>query len=252
MTVGGEVTAGWEPVRDAFVANFRERGEIGAGVVMLHRGQVVVDLYGGLADPRSGRAWTGQTPGVAFSATKGLVAACFLLLVDRGLLDLDAPASTWWPELATKGKESVTPRMILLHRAGLSAVDLPLDLFDLRDHPERVHDALVAQVPLWTPDTDQGYAACSYGLYTAELFRRITGVSLGTFFAAEIAGPLGLDTTLGRPTALPEPPARLIPTDLRTLVRHQLSSAIVRRNAEGQLFRRVIAGRRSTTGRASR
>lgn len=247
--IGGEVAPGWEPVRDAFDENFRVRGEVGAGVVMLHRGRVVVDLHGGMADPATGRAWTTRTPAVVFSATKGLVAACFLMLEDRGLVDLDAPASAWWPELGRGGKEAVTTRMILLHRSGLTAVDRPLELRDVRDQPERVHEALVSQAPLWEPDTDQGYAACVFGLYTQELFRRICGRSLGTFLADEVAGPLGLDTVIGRPEALPEPPARLIPTDVRTLVRHQLPAA-VRRTAEGRVFRRVLSGRRSITGRA--
>jgi CubicO group peptidase (beta-lactamase class C family) len=156
----------------------------------------------------------------------------------------------YWPELARNGKERVTPRMILLHRAGLSAIDRPLTLADVRDRPDLVHDALVAQVPLWAPDTDQGYAACSFGLYTAELFRRITGRTLGEFLATEIAGPLGMETALGRPSSLPEAPAVLVPTDLRTLVRHQLPSATLRRNPEGRLFRRVLAGTRSFAGRA--
>lgn len=248
--ISGVVAPGWEPVREAFEQNLRERGEVGAAFVVRHRGRVVVDLAGGLADPATGRAWTQTTPGICFSATKGLVAACFLMLVDRGQLDLDAPATRYWPELGRDGKQAVTPRMILNHTAGLSAIDLPLTLRDVRDAPEKVHDALIRQVPLWTPGTAQGYAACSYGLYTQELFRRITGRSLGAFLAEEIAGPLGMATTLGRPADLPEPPARLLPTRKRVVLGMQLPTALLRRNPEGRLFRRILTGPRSDAGRA--
>lgn len=248
--VAGEVAPGWEPVRDAFVENFRLRGEVGAAVSVLHRGRVVVDLWGGVADRASGRPWERDTPVVPFSATKGLVAACFLLLHDRGALDLDAPITAHWPEFGRAGKARITARQLLNHRAGLSAVDVPLTLTDVRDAPDRVHEALVAQVPLWEPDTDQGYAACSFGLYTQELFRRITGRTLGAFFADEIARPLGLQTALGRPESL-APAARLIPVPPATVLRHQLPAALFRRTPEGRVFRRVVTGW-DTSGRAFR
>lgn len=245
MTPEGTVSAGWEPVRDAFVENFRSRGELGAAVAVVHRGEVVVDLWAGTADARSGRRWTEHTPGIVFSATKGLVATCFLLLADRGQVDLDAPVSESWPELRGHGKERITVRQLLCHRSGLSAIDRPLTLRDVRDAPDRVHDALVSQVPLWEPDTDQGYGACSWGLYTAELFRRLTGRTLGAFLASEIAGPTGLELALGRPDALATP-ATLVPPSPR----HQLPE-LLRRTNEGRVFRRVI--RRDTdTGRAFR
>lgn len=245
MTPEGTVRAGWEPVRDAFVENFRSREELGAAVAVVHRGEVVVDLWAGIADATSGRRWERNTPGVVFSATKGVVATCFLLLADRGQVDLDAPVSESWPELRGHGKERITVRQLLCHRSGLSAIDQRLTLRDVRDAPDRVHDALVSQVPLWEPDTDQGYGACSWGLYTAELFRRLTGRSLGAFLAAEVAGPLGLELALGRPDDL-APAARLVPPSLR----RQLPE-LVRRNNEGRVFRRVI--RRDTdTGRAFR
>lgn len=248
--VVGRVAPGWEGVRDAFVEGFRSRGEVGASVTVLHRGRTVVELAGGVADPATGRPFTPTTPGVCFSATKGLVAACFLLLEDRGLADLDAPVAACWPAFAREGKGPTTVREVLNHRAGLSAVDAPLALEDVRDRPERVHDALVAQRPAWRPGTDQGYAACTYGLYTAEIFRRLTGRSLGAFFADEIAAPLGLHTALGRPSSLPEAPARLLPVDRRTLLAKQVPEALLRDTTEGRVYRRVLAGTRSLTGRS--
>lgn len=249
--IDGVVAPGWSGVRDAFAANFAERGEVGAGLTVRHRGAVVVDLWGGLADPATGRAWTAETACVCFSATKGLVATAFLLLADEGALDLDAPLDRVWPELACGA--AVTARTLLNHRSGLSAVDVPLALTDLRDRPDAVRDALSRQVPLWDPGTDQGYMACSYGLYTAELFRRLSGgQSLGSFLAERVAVPLGLggQLTLGRPGALAVPRARLLPTDRGTLWRAQLPTALFRANADGRLFRRVLLGKRTDAGRA--
>jgi CubicO group peptidase (beta-lactamase class C family) len=248
--VQGTVAAGWEGVRRAFEENAAARGELGAGVVVMHRGRTVVDLWGGIADPQAGRPWTAHTAGVCFSATKGLVATCFLVLVDRGQLDLDAPIAKVWPEFAQAGKDGITTRQLLNHRAGLSAIDAPLTLRDVRDAPEKVHDALVRQQPWCKPGEAQGYGACSFGLYTAELFRRLTGRTLGHFFAEEIAGPLGLEAVLGRPADLAEAPARLVPADRRTLLRHQLPAAMFRRNPEGRVFRRVLAGPRTVAGRS--
>jgi CubicO group peptidase (beta-lactamase class C family) len=254
MTVHGEVAPGWEAVRDTFAEGFRSRGEVGAAVAVRHQGRVVVDLWGGTADPSTGRAWGRDTPGVPFSATKGLVAACFLVLVDRGLLDLDAPIALTWPEFGRAGKQRITTRQLLNHRAGLSALDAKLTLRDVRDAKDRVHDALVAQVPTWEPDTDQGYAACSFGLYTAELFRRVAGRSLGTFLAEELAGPLRMQTALGRPDDL-EPAARLLPVPPATILTRQLPAALTERSPEGRVFRRVITApllglRASVSGRA--
>jgi CubicO group peptidase (beta-lactamase class C family) len=248
--IEGVVAPGWEGVRDALADNLRARGEVGAGVAVYHRGRLVVDLAAGLADPSTGRRWTRDTPGVVFSATKGLVAACFLVLEDRGLVDLDAPIASVWPEFGRDGKEATTIRQLLNHRAGLSAIDRPLSLTDVRDDPGKVHDALVAQRPSWRPGADQGYAACSYGLYTQEVFRRVAGRTLGAFFADEIARPLGLATVIGRPADLPEPPARLVPAGVRTVLTRQLPTALLRDTAEGRVFRRVLTGRRSLTGRA--
>ena len=247
--VNGTVAAGFEGIERVFRENIATRGELGASVVVMHRGRVVVDLWGGVADVDTGRAWAADTPAVCFSATKGLVATCFLVLEDRGALDLDAPIAQVWPEFAQNGKARITTRHLLGHRAGLWGVDVPLSLRDVRDDPAKVHDALARQRPAHEPGADQGYAACAFGLYTAELFRRVTGRTLGAFFAEEVAGPLRLDVALGRPTDLAQA-ARLVPTGRRTLLRHQLPAVLSRGSTDGRLFRRVLLGTRSDAGQA--
>ena len=201
---------GFEPVREAFEANFRERGELGAAFCVIHRGRRVVDLHGGWADRASRRPWEADTLGTIFSSTKGLAATCFLMLADRGDLDYDTPLGDIWPEMGRAGRGDITVRTLLNHRAGLCAIDAPLSLDDLED-PERTEAALVAQVPLWEPGTGQGYHGVSFGPYASAVFRRLAGKSLGTFLAQEVAGPLGADVHLGLPEALDDRVATLYP-----------------------------------------
>src|SRR6185503_1335691 len=98
MTSHGLCTAQFEPVRDELERNFAERGEIGASVCVTIDGETVVDLWGGLAEPATGREWDRDTIGVVWSCTKGAAALCAHVLVSRGELDLDAPVATYWPE----------------------------------------------------------------------------------------------------------------------------------------------------------
>ena len=122
-SIDGLADAGYGPVVDAFVDNFLERGEVGAALALYVRGRAVVDLWGGLADPRTGRRWSPTTPAVVFSCTKGVLAICAYLLVQDGALDMDAPVVRYWPEFGQQGKSEVPVRWLLSHRAGLSALD---------------------------------------------------------------------------------------------------------------------------------
>ncbi len=250
MQIHGDVAPGFERVADTFLDNFTHRGEVGAAFAVYRRGEIVVDLWAGAADPETGRPWKRETPGVVFSSTKGMVAAVMLMLAERGELDIDAPlADTVWPELGTAGKERVTARMILNHRAGLSAIDAPLTVEDFGTSPERVHDALVSQVPMWEPDTDQGYAACSYGAYTAEIVRRVTDQSVGSWFAEHIAAPLDLNCWIGLdPARFPEV-SRLLPVPTAQRLKSVVPSALFRRTSEGRLFRRVLHEVATKSGR---
>ncbi|WP_425264025.1 serine hydrolase domain-containing protein, partial [Streptomyces silaceus] len=124
--VHGTVAAGFEPVRDAFVRNFGERGERGAAVTVYRDGHKVVDLWGGTKDVDGQEPWAPGTAQIVRSATKGVAAAALLLLHQRGELDLDAPVGAYWPEFKAGGKERVLVRHVLAHRAGVPALDRPL------------------------------------------------------------------------------------------------------------------------------
>jgi CubicO group peptidase (beta-lactamase class C family) len=161
---------------------------------------MVVDLWGGVAERRTGRPWTRDTSAVIFSCTKGILAICVYVLVQAGRLDLDAPVADYWPEFAQEGKQLVTGRMLLAHRAGLVALDRDLTTDDVLAW-EPVIRAIEAQRPLWTPGTAHAYHALTYGWLVGELIRRVTGQRPGRFFREEIGGPLGLRTWIGLPGA---------------------------------------------------
>lgn len=200
VEIGGTVEPGFEGVREAFAANFAEHGEVGAGFSLVVDGRTVVDLWGGVADAATGAPYAEDTLQLVFSSTKGATAICANLLAQRGELDVDAPVSTYWPEFAQAGKGDIPVRWLLCHRGGLPFIDAPLGLDELLDWDTAVA-ALAAMTPLWEPGTVHGYHAVTYGWLVGEVVRRITGKSLGTFFADEVAGPLGLEFWIGLPDA---------------------------------------------------
>lgn len=128
--VHGHCDERFAAVREAFEENFRERGELGAAVTVIVGGRTVVDLWGGWADAARSRPWERDTLVNVWSTTKGPVALCAHVLVDRGLLDLDAPVAAYWPEFAAAGKEKVLVRHLLSHRAGLAGLREPHSLCD--------------------------------------------------------------------------------------------------------------------------
>lgn len=242
LNVHGSVHPGFEPVEAAFRENFERRGEVGAAVCAWYRGEKVVDLWGGLADRESERPWDEDTLTVIFSSTKGMVALCLLMLADRGKLDYDRPVSEYWPEFAARGKEGITIRTLLNHRAGLSAVDQPLSL-EAWCNPAQVAPVLANQRPHWRPDSDQGYGAISTAVYAAELFRRIAGRSVGSFFADEVAGPLAADVYIGLPREHEPRVATLYPARLGFGNLRLIPEFITGRTVEGRLVRAMLRKR---------
>jgi CubicO group peptidase (beta-lactamase class C family) len=185
-------------VKEAFVRNFEEHGELGAAVCVIHDGQTVVDLWGGLADPATGRPWCEDTLTVVFSCSKGAVALCAHLLADRGLLDFGAPVSTYWPEFARNGKADTTVGMLLNHTAGIPAFRQPLKPGAFYDWDYMI-EALENEGPFWEPGRQLAYHSFNIGWLGGEFVRRIDGRRIDRFFREEIAGPLGLDFWFGLP-----------------------------------------------------
>ncbi len=224
----GDVDPRFAAVRDAFADNFARHGDVGAACAVYHRGRRVVDLWGGLADRDRGTPWERDTLALVFSTTKGIAATCVLRLVERGLLDLDAPLARYWPEFAANGKGAIPVRWALCHKAGLPAVDATLTMDEVLAW-DPVVAAIAAQVPAWEPGTRHGYHARSFGWIAGELVRRVTGTTLGRMFADEIAGPLALDFWIGLPAREEHRVAALIPApppedpDVRALLDRVMS-----------------------------
>ncbi|MFD7473099.1 serine hydrolase domain-containing protein [Streptomyces sp. NPDC059837] len=204
MNVNGTVAEGFEPVREAFAANFDTLGERGAAVSVYRHGHKVVDLWGGTRDVDAAAdsvPWEHDTAHVMHSATKGVGAAVLLMLHERGTLDLDAPVGQYWPEFKARGKERLLVRHVLSHQSGVPVVDVPLTPAEAAD-PDRTAASIAAQVPLWEPGTDHGYHPHTFGWMLCELVRRVTGGrGVSEFIATEISAPLGLDLWVGLPQA---------------------------------------------------
>ncbi|MBX7192354.1 MAG: beta-lactamase family protein [Sandaracinaceae bacterium] len=195
----GSYADGFEPLARVFADHLETRREIGASCAVFRRGELVVDLWGGLADAESARPWEARTRVCVFSVTKGLAAMALHLLADRGRLEWDAPVATYWPGFARASKASMTVRTLLGHRGGLAYLDQKLALsatFDPARRPE-VLEALETQRPAWEPGRDQGYHAITYGMYAKELFERVAGEPMGAFLRRELFEPLGSDARLG-------------------------------------------------------
>jgi CubicO group peptidase (beta-lactamase class C family) len=127
------VASGFELVAEEFERNFSERGELGAAFAVERGGELVVDLWAGVADRQSGRAWEGDTLQLIFSGSKGLVAICLLILIDRGQLDLDREVGAYWPEFAAAGKGEVKVSEVVSHRASLPGFSTPVAVEELTD-----------------------------------------------------------------------------------------------------------------------
>jgi CubicO group peptidase (beta-lactamase class C family) len=164
----------------------------GAAVAVYHRGERVVDLWGGKRDDE-GDPWEEDSLAMCFSTTKGVASFALHLQVEAGLVDYDEPVATYWPEFAQNGKEAVTVRHVLSHSAGMhrmrSVVDDAGHMLDW-DH---MVAALAEEPPAYEPGTRTGYHALTYGWLVGEIVRRVTGRPLAQVVADDVAAPLGLD-----------------------------------------------------------
>jgi CubicO group peptidase (beta-lactamase class C family) len=198
--IGGTVEQGFEGVRAGFAAG--QAGDDGGAQLCVYRhGKKVVDLWSG-RDKINDRPYTDKTVTLCFSVSKGAAATMAHMLAERGLLDFAAPVAKYWPEFAANGKAKITVADAMAHRAGLNTFD-PDDFLSIHDltNWRRCTEALAKMAPLWEPGTAMSYHALTYGYIVGEVIRRITGKTPGTFFAEEVARPLGLDLWIGLPAS---------------------------------------------------
>lgn len=208
VAIAGTCDPGFEPVGAAFADNFARGLELGAAVAVHIEGRLVVSLWAGSAVRTPPQPWTEHTLVNIYSTTKGVSAICIQRLVDQGLLELDRPVSSYWPEFGAAGKSEITLRQVLSHQAGLAGLRERLPSAALYDHA-RMAAALAAAEPLWEPGTKHGYHAQTFGFLLGELVRRVTGRTLGQYLREQIAGPLGADIFIGLPEELDARVAKL-------------------------------------------
>jgi CubicO group peptidase (beta-lactamase class C family) len=205
--VQGTCDPAFSGVRDVFERGFADGHELGAAIAVYVGGRKVVDLWGGVADHRAGRAWTADTPCFGFSCTKAVTATAALLLAERGAYDVDGPVTDWWPEYGTHGKEGTTAAHFLSHQSGLPAFARPISAEEAADFPARAAE-LAGQEPEWTPGEAHGYHALTYGWLAGEIVRRMSGGrTVGDFVRDEFTGDL--DLWIGAPGDVIERAARL-------------------------------------------
>ena len=161
-------------------------------------GRPVVDLWCGWADAARTRQWQRETVVNAFSVGKAFAGLSLLMLVSRGAAGLDDPVARHWPEFAASGKEEVTLRQLLSHRAGLPAISRQLSEDAVYDWGQ-VTKALAEQGPWWTPGEGHGYHVHTFGYLVGELVRRLSGEPIAAFLEREVADPLGIRVSFGLP-----------------------------------------------------
>ena len=208
--VQGSCEARFDGVRAALADQIDSGADLGASVAVFLHGEPVVDIWGGWADAEKTRPWERDTITNVWSTTKTMTFLVTLMLHDRDELDYQAPVATYWPEFAQAGKEKVEVRHVMGHTAGLSGWDEPLTAEELADWG-LCTSRLAAQAPWWEPGTASGYHALTQGYLIGEIVRRITGDTIGTWFAREVAKPLEADFFIGLPASEDDRVSNVIP-----------------------------------------
>lgn len=201
IDISGTLAPGFERVRDVFEAHFSSGDiyqEVGASFCAYHQGRCVVDLWGGVADRRTGRPWARDTTANLYSTTKAIAALCLAMQVDRGLVDYEDLVGAHWPEFAANGKEATTVAHLASHQSGNPGLREPTELDELLDWP-LITGRLERQAPFWKPGEATAYHPWTYGFLVGEIVRRVSGRSIGQVLAEDIAGPIAIEAYIGLP-----------------------------------------------------
>lgn len=196
--ISGFVASGFEPVQEAFEANFAEDTELGAGFAAYIDHQLIVDLRGGYADRRKEKVWDEKTIVPIYSTTKPIAALTLAHVIDALPAGYETLVADVWPEFGANGKDQVTIAQMVSHQAGLPGFVDPVDPGLWLD-PPACAAALAPLAPLWAPGTAHGYHPLSWGYLIGELVQQIAGRSVGAILRDDIAGPAGLDFQIGTP-----------------------------------------------------
>ncbi len=196
FTFSGEFEPEFQPAVEAFIENYKVEEEIGSASSLVVDGVKVFDVWAGYRDEAKTKPWERDTIVCMMSVAKGISGIAFNILIDRGLVDPDAPVAKYWPEFAQNGKEKLLVRHVLDHTAGLPAVLDPLWPGAIYEC-DTIVGALEKQAPLWEPGTVAAYHIHTQGNILGEIVRRITGKRYPQFIHDELIAPLGLDYQIG-------------------------------------------------------
>lgn len=194
--VQGEVSAGYESVRDIFQENFDTGREDSAQLCVYLGGEKVVDLWGS-----QNPAYTADTLTTVFSSTKSLTAIAMAALYDEGLLSYDARIVEYWPEFGQKGKEQTTVADLMRHEAGLATAG-PVSVEDCLPKNLRLNKVgkmLEESEQEWPEEGRRQYHGNSRGWIANEIFRRVhpEGSTIGEFLRSKVSEPLNARAFVG-------------------------------------------------------
>ena len=186
----------FQKVYDAF-ANAIESGfETGAALSIEHKGEIIVNLWGGHQDANKTKAWQENTLVNVFSVTKAVTATCVSRLIDQDQLDPNKKVDHYWPEYGCNGKEDTKVSDLLCHRAAMFGFKDGIPAGSFQDW-DKFTQPLQMQAPYRKPGISQGYHALTFGWLVGELIKRVNGRSVGKYFKEEIADPLNIDFHIG-------------------------------------------------------
>ncbi|MEP4378605.1 MAG: serine hydrolase domain-containing protein [Alphaproteobacteria bacterium] len=195
IEIHGHCDPDFKAVHGALARNFTAHDEIGSAVAIYHEGKKVVDLWGGHMDTARTRPWREDTLCIMYSIAKSMCTTSVHILADRGLVDLEAPVSDYWPEFAQNGKADIKVRHIISHNCGVCFADAtePGDIF----HYDRMIAALEVQEPAWPAGAKGAYNSVNIGYLAGEVVRRVTGTPIREFVQENICAPLSVDYQIG-------------------------------------------------------
>ncbi len=193
---------------EAYAASFvREHRLPGAAVGVIEGGTLVWSAGVGFADVASRRRPDAATLYRIASITKTFTGTAIMQLRTAGLLDLDAPAVSFLPELErvaghSRPIEQVTIRRLLSHESGLRSEPPGTDWSVARyeGDPSRTL-ALVEEIAaVVAPNRQWKYSNLGYQLL-GEIVARVSGTPLPDYLVEHILRPLGMTSTSFEPLA---------------------------------------------------
>lgn len=209
----GYVHPDFARVADVFTRQLPDPKPGGAALTVYHRGQVVVDIWGGTQD-KQGTPWAQDSLALSYSTTKGIASTLLHLLANRGLINYDQPVADYWPAFGQNGKAQITVRQLLCHEAGLYHLrEMISDSQEMNDW-DHMLEIMERAEPCHTPGRGNGYHGLTYGWLIGGVIEKATGQRFGDLLKSELADPLQLDGCyIGMPESELHRAAKLIRPD---------------------------------------